>query len=34
MTLRAFWLGVAALVGIDDAMRLWTTMPHCWWTNP
>ena len=27
MTLLAFWVGVAALVGLDHALRLWTQEP-------
>ncbi len=30
MTLLAFWIGVAALVAMDHAMRVWTNLPHRW----
>jgi hypothetical protein len=30
MTLLAFWIGVAALIGLDYAMRVWTGLPHRW----
>lgn len=30
MSLLAFWIGVAALIGLDYAMRAWTHLPHRW----
>ena len=30
MTLPAFWIGVAALIGLDHAVRVWTHSPHRW----
>ena len=30
MTFPAFWIGVAALIGLDYVMRVWTHVPHRW----
>ena len=30
MTLPAFWIGVAALISLEHAMRVWTHVPHRW----
>ena len=33
MSLLAFWIGVAALIGLDYAMRVWTHLPHRWMSH-
>jgi hypothetical protein len=30
MTLLAFWVVIALLVGLDYTMRLWMHVPHRW----
>jgi hypothetical protein len=30
MTLPAFWIGVAVLVGVDHGLRVWTDMRYQW----